>query len=485
MSEIWNGPFRRIDNWRWMIPREYKKGMLTDGLIYASEKMIADIRKDQAPEQVANVACLPGIVGCSLAMPDIHWGYGFPIGGVAATTGEEGVISPGGVGFDINCGVRVIKTNLMIEEVATQKERLLAILFQNIPSGVGSEGKIRFSIPDLKKVMKQGARAVLEKGFGWGEDSTFIEENGAMEGVDSGAVSDKAIERGKDQLGTLGSGNHFLEVEVVERIFHPVAARAFGLFPGQVIVMMHTGSRGFGHQICTDHLHVMQNATKRYGITIPDRQLACVPFCSSEGEHYFTAMAAAANYAWANRQLITHWIRESFEKIFQKSAHNLGMHILYDVAHNIAKVEKYTVKGKIVQLCVHRKGATRSLGPNRSEVPETYRHVGQPVLIPGDMGTGSYILVGTAQAEQESFGSTCHGAGRVMSRSEADRKSRGRNIVQEMREKGILVMAESTATLREEISEAYKDVGEVIEVVENAGLAQRVAYAKPMAVMKG
>jgi len=485
MSNLWNGPLKKIDDWRWLIPREYKKEMLTDGLIFASEKMIAEIRKDQAPEQVTNVACLPGIVGQSLAMPDIHWGYGFPIGGVGATHADDGVISPGGVGFDINCGVRLILTSLRCEELLSRRETLLSTLFHAIPSGVGSKGRIKFTLPDLKKVLQDGARAIIQKGYGWKEDEILIEERGAMAGADPAAVSEKALERGKDQLGTLGSGNHFLEIETVSQVFDPHIAKTFGLFPDQIIVMIHTGSRGFGHQVCTDHLRVMQNAMRKYNIHLPDRQLACAPFRSPEGQQYFAAMACAANFAWANRQLITHWVRESFEAVFKQSAQHLGMHILYDVAHNIAKIEKHRVENKTLTLCVHRKGATRSFGPGQKDVPEIYRSVGQPVLIPGDMGTGSFILCGTEQSMQESFGSACHGAGRVMSRSEADRSSRGRNIVGELKEKGILVMAESGATLREEIPDAYKDVGEVVAVVEKAGLARRVVYARPIAVMKG
>jgi tRNA-splicing ligase RtcB len=485
MLNIWNGPLKKIDDWRWLIPRDYKKGMLTDGLIFANERMINEIRKDQAPEQVANVACLPGIVGYSLAMPDIHWGYGFPIGGVGATTLDEGVISPGGVGFDINCGVRVIKTTLYFEECVPKKEVLLRALFHSIPSGVGSEGKIKFSLPDLKKILRDGAKAIIQKGLGWNGDELMIEEQGAMAGADPSTVSEKALERGKGQLGTLGSGNHFLEIETVKRIFDPHIANVFGLYPDQILIMIHTGSRGFGHQVCTDHLRVMQNAMRKYNIHLPDRQLACAPFQSIEGQQYFSAMACAANFAWANRQLITHWVREAFEKVFNRSAQELGMEILYDVAHNIAKIEQHRVNGKTLKLCVHRKGATRSFGPGQRDLPEKYRSVGQPVLIPGDMGTGSFILCGTSQSMEESFGSACHGAGRLMSRSEADRSARGRNIVNELEEKGILVMAESNATLREEIPAAYKDVGEVVDIVEKAGLARRVVYAQPIAVMKG
>ena len=485
MSNLWNGPLKKIDEWRWLIPRDYKKGMLTEGLIFANERMIGEIRKDQAPEQVANVACLPGIVGYSLAMPDIHWGYGFPIGGVGATLIDKGVISPGGVGFDINCGVRVIKTSLCSKEGIPKKEALLTTLFHSIPSGVGSEGRIKFSIPELKKVLIDGAKAIIQRGFGWNEDELMIEEQGAMAGADPTAVSEKAFERGKSQLGTLGSGNHFLEIETVKQIFDPHIAKIFGLFPDQVLIMIHTGSRGFGHQVCTDHLRVMQNAMRKYNIQLPDRQLACAPFHSSEGQQYFSAMVCAANFAWANRQLITHWVRESFEKVFNRSAQDLGMSILYDVAHNIAKIEQHQINEKILKLCVHRKGATRSFGPGHRDLPDKYRSVGQPVLIPGDMGTGSFILCGMARSMEESFGSACHGAGRVMSRSEADRSAKGRNIANELEEKGVLVMAESNATLREEIPAAYKDVGEVVTVVEKAGLARRVVYAQPIAVMKG
>jgi len=485
MSNLWNGPLKKIDEWRWLIPRDYKKGMLTEGLIFANERMIGEIRKDQAPEQVANVACLPGIVGYSLAMPDIHWGYGFPIGGVGATLIDKGVISPGGVGFDINCGVRVIKTSLCSKEGIPKKEALLTTLFHSIPSGVGSEGRIKFSIPELKKVLIDGAKAIIQRGFGWNEDELMIEEQGAMAGADPTAVSEKAFERGKSQLGTLGSGNHFLEIETVKQIFDPHIAKIFGLFPDQVLIMIHTCSIGFGHQVCTDHLRVMQNAMRKYNIQLPDRQLACAPFHSSEGQQYFSAMVCAANFAWANRQLITHWVRESFEKVFNRSAQDLGMSILYDVAHNIAKIEQHQINEKILKLCVHRKGATRSFGPGQRDLPDKYRSVGQPVLIPGDMGTGSFILCGMARSMEESFGSACHGAGRVMSRSEADRSAKGRNIANELEEKGVLVMAESNATLREEIPAAYKDVGEVVTVVEKAGLARRVVYAQPIAVMKG
>ena len=371
--------------------RSYKR-MLTDGMIYASEKMISAIRKDQAPEQVANVACLPGIVD-ALSHARYSLGIWFPIGGVAATQEKGGVISPGGVGFDINCGVRVIKTNLTEEEVRPHLEKLLSLLFTNIPSGVGSKGKLSFSIPELEKVLEKGARYIISRGFGFKEDEENIEERGAMEGADPETVSSKARERGKGQLGSLGSGNHFLELEVVERVFRPDLAEVFGLFPGQVIIMVHTGSRGLGHQVCTDYLEEMQKAMNRYDIKVPDRQLACAPCDSPEGRRYFSAMACSANFAWANRQLITHWVREIFEQVFQKSAASLGMFTLYDVAHNIAKWEEHEVEGQKMKLCVHRKGATRAFSAGSPALPPRYREVGQPVLIPGDMGTGSYILV--------------------------------------------------------------------------------------------
>ncbi len=485
MAEKWKGPLERLDDNRWVIPRTYKQGMRTDGIIYAGKDMIEAVLADQAPEQVTNVACLPGIVGRSMAMPDIHWGYGFPIGGVAAFDRAEGVISPGGVGFDINCGVRLVRTELSGDEVQPRLKELVNALFRDVPSGLGSEGRQVFSQRDLTKVLTEGARSLIKRGYGWKEDTTYLEEGGAMAGADPAEVSEKAMKRGREQVGTLGSGNHFLEVEVVEEIFHPDIARSFGLFEGQVVVMIHTGSRGFGHQVCTDSLRLMQSAMKKYGISVPDKQLACAPLSSDEGKAYFAAMACAANFAWANRQLITHRVRESFETVFGSSAEKLGMHILYDVAHNIAKLERHRVTGKELDVCVHRKGATRAFAAGHPALPEAYRAVGQPVLIPGDMGTGSYILVGTQRAMEETFGSTCHGAGRVLSRSQADKQSRGRDIVAELQEKGITVMAKSRSTLREEMTEAYKSVKAVVETVEQSGISLRVASTRPMGVVKG
>ncbi|MFN3346738.1 MAG: RtcB family protein [Candidatus Bipolaricaulaceae bacterium] len=486
MSQAWQGPLERIDEFRWKIPRTYKREMRTDGLIYASEKMIPTIRDDQAPEQVANVACLPGIVGYSMAMPDIHFGYGFPIGGVAAFDVKEGVISPGGVGYDINCGVRFIRTNLTVEEVKPRLPALLDAIFANVPCGVGMAGKIKVTAEELRQVMVKGARWAVERGFGWSEDLEHCEEGGALAGADPATVSSRAVERGRPQLGSLGAGNHFLEIQVVEEIYEPAIAEKLGITAkGQVTVMVHTGSRGFGHQICDDYLQVMQNAVRKYGINLPDRQLVCAPVESPEGKKYFAAMACAANFAWANRQMITHWVREAFEQVFKKSAKELGLSVIYDVAHNIAKIEEHTVDGQKRTLCVHRKGATRAFPPGHPAVPKDYREIGQPVLVPGDMGTLSYILVGTERAMRETFGSTCHGAGRLMSRAAALREKSGREVAEELRAKGILVRAASEKTLVEEMPEAYKDVTEVVEACHGAGISRMVVRVRPLGVVKG
>lgn len=485
MQAPWKGPLEKIDNYRWLIPKNYKRGMRVPGIIYASEKMLEKIRADQAPEQVANVATLPGIQKYSLAMPDIHWGYGFPIGGVAAMDTETGVISPGGVGYDINCGVRLLRTNLKEKEIKPYLEKLVNILFRNVPAGVGEGGKIKVSQRELEEVMVKGAKWAIERGFGWEEDLERIEEGGAMRGADPSKVSKRAIERGRPQLGSLGAGNHFLEIQVVERVFDRAYANAVGLEEGLITVMIHTGSRGFGHQICDDYVKIMGAAMRKYGIQVPDRQLACVPFKSPEGQNYFGAMVSAANFAWTNRQFITHWVRESFEEVFGKSAAELGLHIIYDVAHNIAKIEEHEIDGKRKKVVVHRKGATRAFPKGHPELSEIYRNIGQPVLIPGDMGTASYILVGTEKSLKETFGSTCHGAGRALSRAAAVRSARGRRIDEELKAKGILAKAHSVKGLLEEIPEAYKDVDVVVEVVHNAGISRKVARMKPLAVIKG
>ena len=487
---MWNGPLNKIDEYSYEIPTSYKgeKGnlrMQTSGIIYASGDMIDSIRKDSAPEQVANVTTLPGIVGKSLAMPDIHWGYGFPIGGVAATDAEKGVISPGGVGFDINCGVRLVRTNLHVDDLSDGKIReLVDKMFENVPSGLGSKAKVRLNLKELERVLEMGARWGVENGYGWEKDLEVLEENGCMDIADPSQVSFKAKERGKSQVGSLGAGNHFLEIQKVEEIFDEKAAKIFGIEKGQITVMIHTGSRGCGHQICTDHLRVLEGAVRKYGIKLPDRQLACAPVNSPEAQSYFKAMACAANFAWCNRQMIVHWVRQSFEKVLNESAENLGMDIVYDVCHNIAKLEEHEIDGEKRMVCVHRKGATRSFGPGSEEIPSKYRDVGQPVLIPGDMGTESYLLHGTKEAEK-TFGSTCHGAGRVMSRTRARKNWRGESVRKELNKKGIYVHPASWKVMAEECPDAYKDVSKVVNVTHGAGISLKVAKMVPLGVVKG
>ena len=486
MAAPWQGVLKKIDDYRWEIPRSYKTGMSAPGLIFASESMLNHIWEEQVFQQVANVAFLPGIVGHSLAMPDIHWGYGFPIGGVAATRVKDGVISPGGVGFDINCGVRLLRTNLTEEEVRPKIEQLVAALFINVPSGLGSEGKIRVNEKELEKVLTKGSRWALEKGYGEAADITASEESGCLKGADPDKVSSKAKKRGIPQLGTLGSGNHFLEVEVVDEIYDWDAATVMGINDvGQVLLLIHTGSRGFGHEVCTDYVRLLGEAVKRYGISLPDRQLACAPVQSPEGQDYLAAMSCAANYAWTNRQCIAHWVRESFIRVFGKSLRELGMEQIYDVCHNIAKIEEHTIDGKKHTLCVHRKGATRAFPAAHPDIPDIYQNIGQPVLIPGDMGRCSYIALGTELAMKESFGSTCHGAGRVQSRSAAKRSLRGADVAKALAAKGITVKTGSIGSLAEEASEAYKDVSEVVEITDKAGISHKVARAIPIGVIKG
>jgi len=486
VSAPWQGILRKIDDYRWEIPTSYKQGMSVPGLIFASESMLSHIWQEQVFQQVANVAFLPGIVSYSLAMPDIHWGYGFPIGGVAATRVKDGVVSPGGVGFDINCGVRLVRTNLTEGEVRPKIEQLVNELFVNIPSGLGSEGKIRVSEKELDEVMIRGSRWAIEKGYGQVEDIIVTEESGCMKGANPDKVSSKAKKRGIPQLGTLGSGNHFLEVEVVDELYDREAAKAMGIEDlGQVLLLIHTGSRGFGHQICTDYVGLLGEAVKRYGISLPDRQLACAPINSPEGQDYLAAMSCAANYAWTNRQCILHWVRECFIKVFSKSQQELGMRQVYDVCHNIAKIEEYTIDGKKQTLCVHRKGATRAFPAGHPDTPDIYRSIGQPVLIPGDMGRCSYVALGTEIAMKESFGSTCHGAGRVQSRAAAKRSLRGADVARTLAARGIIVKAGSMASLAEEASEAYKDVTEVVDITHKAGISRKVARARPIGVVKG
>lgn len=476
---------KKIDDYRWEISKEYKDYMRVPGIIYADKRLLEDITRDKSVEQVANGASFPGIVKASLAMPDIHYGYGLPIGGVVAIDVNEGIVSPGATGYDINCGVRTLRSNLSREEIRGGLRDLVDSLFQNIPSGVGSKGIIKLGRDDFRKVSQQGSRWAVESGYGEREDLEFCESSGCIEGAIHEKVSEKALERGRAQLGTLGSGNHFVEVQSVQEVYDQEAAEVLGIWEGQVMVMIHTGSRGFGHQICTDYLQVMDKALKKYEIELPDRQLACAPYNSPEGQDYLGAMRAAANFAWANRQCITHWVREAFQRVFRMSPKDAGLSLVYDVAHNIIKVEEHEVGGKKLRLAVHRKGATRAFPPHHPEIPEAYRSVGQPVIIPGDMGRASFILVGTEGAMKDTFGSTCHGAGRVLSRKAAIRAARGRSIMKELEAKAILVRAATRATIDEEMPEAYKDVSAVVRVVHNAGISKRVAKMVPMCVIKG
>ena len=482
----WSGPLEKIDDYRWLIPKGYKTGMRVPGLIYASRDMLENILQEQAPEQVANVAFLPGIVGNSLAMPDIHWGYGFPIGGVAAMRLTDGVVSPGGVGFDINCGVRLLRTNLTYEEVYPRIRQLVDVLHANIPSGVGSKGRIKLAPREIDTVLTRGSRWAVERGLGRAADLETTEEGGEMAGADPDKVSARAKERGVPQLGTLGSGNHFLEVAVVDQILEPEIANTVGINRlDQGMVLIHCGSRGLGHQTGDDYIKKMLGAMKRYGIAVPDLQLACSPIESVEGQEYLAAMRCAANYAWANRQCIAHWVRETFCAVLGKCEADAGLELVYDVAHNIAKIEEHEVEGRKVKLCVHRKGATRAFPPGHPDIPAKYARVGQPVLIPGDMGRVSYVLVGTEQAMGETFGSTCHGAGRVKSRAAAKRMFRGRDVLKKLEMQGIIVRTSSLAGLAEEVSEAYKDVTTVVHVARQTGISRIVARTRPIGVVKG
>ena len=482
----WSGKLEKVDDYRWRIPRSYKVGMRVDGLIYADEKMLQQIIDDQAPEQVANVAFLPGIVGHSLAMPDIHWGYGFAIGGVAAMRLSDGVVSPGGVGFDINCGVRIMRTNLVKEEVTPRIKTLIDAMYYAVPSGLGSKGAIKLRPGEIDEVLAKGSRWAVEKGYGRKEDLETTEENGEMKGADPTKVGGRAKERGVPQLGTLGSGNHFLEVGVVDEIYDKNIAEAMGIERvGQVMLYVHCGSRGLGHQVADDYIKVMMQSMPKYGIQVPDRQLACVPVKSQEGQNYLAAMRCAANYAWANRQCITHWVREAFCRVMGMSDRDAGLELIYDVTHNIAKIEEHRVNGKSEKLCVHRKGATRAFPAGHPDIPKQYAGVGQPILIPGDMGRMSYVLAGTEKAMQETFGSTCHGAGRMMSRAAAKRSVNGRELLAALESRGIAVRAGSLPGLAEEAPEAYKDVGDVVRVAHGAGISKKVARTRPVAVVKG
>lgn len=474
----------RIEEYLWEIPRQ--GGMRVPGRIYATQKLLSLLKGDNSLRQVINVAHLPGIVGYSLAMPDIHWGYGFPIGGVAAVDYHEGVISPGGVGYDINCGVRLVKTDLTFGAIEKRLPSIVDALFSLIPSGVGAEGAIpKLSQADEKRLGRGGARWAVEEGYGRKEDLEHMEEGGRLENADPELLSERALERGLKQVGTLGSGNHFLEIGRVEQIYLPQEANALGLFADQVVVLIHTGSRGLGYQTCEDFLKVMNRAMTKYAIQLPDRQLACTPIQSPEGQDYLAAMAAAANYAWANRQVIMSQAEKAFAKVLNLGPRELGFSLIYDVCHNIAKIEEHVVEGKRRRLCVHRKGATRAFAPGHPQIPRAFQEIGQPVLVPGDMGRYSYLLLGTQAAMEKSFGSTCHGAGRVMSRSQSKRESRGLDIDREMAHRGVTARYQGKATMAEEMPHAYKDVAEVIETMELAGISKKVARFRPAGVIKG
>lgn len=486
MAQKFEGTLVKVDDYHWRIPRESCARMRTDGIILADEVLMKDLRDDPALTQVQNVACLPGIVGPSLAMPDCHYGYGFPIGGVAAFDVNEGVISPGGVGYDINCGVRLMRTDLDEADVRPRLDALCDRIFREVPAGVGESGKIRLNQAELRRVLTRGSRWAVAQGYGEAEDLETTEEGGCLEGADPDAVSERALKRGLPQLGTVGAGNHFLEIQRVDRIFDAQVAARMGIeAEGQVVLMIHTGSRGFGYQVCDDSLKPMQRAAEKYGIDLPDRQLACAPVDSPEGQRYYAAMACAANYGWANRQVIMHWIRQAFERVLGMGAGKLGLRLVYDVAHNVAKFEEHHVDGVTRRLCVHRKGATRAFGPGCSEVPTVYRDLGQPVIVPGDMGTASWLLVGTQTAMRDTFGSTCHGAGRVLSRAAALKARHGREVQAGLEARGIIVRSAGLKTLAEEAPEAYKDVDRVVTVTHEAGISRRVARMTPLAVVKG
>jgi len=478
----------KIGDYKWEIPKGTIPGMRVPGIIYADERLMKDIAKDKSARQVANGATLPGIVRASMAMPDMHFGYGLPIGGVVATDIDQGgIISPGGTGYDINCGVRMIVTRLTRKDLDRKDrlQKLVDTLFSRIPTGVGSKGPIKLNRKEQEKVLTRGARWAVEKGLGEPEDLVYTEEEGCMAGAEPSAVTDKALTRGAPQQGTLGSGNHFIEIQYVDEIFNQAAADAFGINKGQIAVMVHSGSRGFGHQVCTDSLEIMNRTVRKYEIELPDRQLACAPFNSPEGQDYWKAMKCAANYAWANRQCLMHWVRETLEDFLQIGPSDLGFRLVYDIAHNIVKLEKHEVDGKTINLAVHRKGATRAFPPGHREVPERYRPYGQPVIIPGDMGTSSYLMTGTEGGMKETFGSSCHGAGRVLSRNAAIKRAKGRSIRKELEDQGIFARSAGRTSLMEEMPEAYKDVSAVVEVVHRAGIAAKVAKMRPLCVIKG
>ncbi len=485
-KDSFHGPLEQVDATCWRIPKSYKPGMRVDGLIFASEKLLSQIKGDQAPDQVANVATLPGIQHASLAMPDIHWGYGFCIGGVCATDPEEnGIISPGGVGYDINCGVRLVRSNLYYRDVKRELRTLVESLFKNVPTGVGRTGRFKFDKKELSHLLGEGPRYLMDRDLATRGDIDYTEAEGRLDGADPDSVSDHALNRGAEQCGTLGSGNHFMEVQVVDHVFDEETAKVFGLEKDMVCVMIHSGSRGLGYQVCDDALAELRNAPKKYGIELPDRQLACAPVDSPEGKKYIAAMRAAANFAWCNRQLLMQQAREVFAHVFGRSWQELQMNLIYDVCHNIAKFEEHTIDGRKKRVWVHRKGATRAFPPGHPEVPPMYRKIGQPVIIPGDMGRASWVLVGQPGSMEKTFGTTCHGAGRAMSRTAAVKQAAGRRIDKELEARGVIARAQSKKGLAEEQPAAYKNVDDVVDVVHDAGLSKKVARMRPIGVIKG
>ena len=477
--------FKKIGDFLYEIPTSHRPDMRVPARFYADDRLLDGITGDRSLEQLVNTATLPGVVRHVLAMPDMHQGYGFPIGGVVATELPHGVISPGGVGYDINCGVRLLASPLEADAVRPHLDHLATVLYANCPSGVGQGGPVKLKPGELDEVMENGARWALKRGFATEADLDRTEEGGCLAGADAGKVSARARERGRGQVGTLGAGNHFIEVDMVDRVQDETAARRLGLFPGQVVVQIHCGSRGLGHQVCTDYVNLFQKAVRQYGLTLPDRELVCAPVGSPEGRDYLAAMQAAANYAFANRQVLAFHIRRSFEQVLAGRVKNHHLFQVYDIAHNMAKIESHTVGGRRLTLCVHRKGATRAFGPGSEVLPAAYRDIGQPVLVPGSMGTSSWVLVGTEGAMDQTFGSTCHGAGRTMSRHQAKRSVHGAGLREELEARGIHVRAGSLSGLAEEAPGAYKDVDRVVDVVHGAGIARRVARLTPLAVIKG
>jgi tRNA-splicing ligase RtcB (3'-phosphate/5'-hydroxy nucleic acid ligase) len=487
MSNVNNKiPLERVDDYRWCIPMRYNPEMRVPGMVYANDQLLEQILADNALQQVANVATLPGIVGYSFGMPDIHWGYGFPVGGVAATHAEYGVVSPGGIGFDINCGVRLLATDLLHTQIRGKVDKLADELFNTLPSGVGGEGMRPLTAAEMRAVMTRGAAWAIEEGYGFPEDLMVTEEQGCLVGADPDAVMKTAIQRGIKQLGSLGSGNHFCEVQVIDSIYDAEAAKALGIDQiGQIVITIHCGSRGFGHQVAQDFIEIAESKQKDFGFNLVDRQLACLPLQSNPGKAYLGAMACGANFAWANRQLLMYGVRQAFASVFGRKARPKNLPLVYDVCHNIAKIEEYTVDGQMQRVCVHRKGATRAFPANHPAVPEQYRSVGQPVLIPGDMGRYSFVLVGAPGAMEQSFGSCCHGAGRRQSRHAAKKAITGKELIAQLEARGVTVRAHSKNLLPEEAPQAYKDAQQVVNVVHNAGLARLVARLKPVIVVKG